>query len=95
MNVISIFSGGGGIDLGFQQAGFEILYSTDFAEAACQTLEHNKVGKIVECKDIREVDFKGLFQRLNVDEIDCLVGGPPCPAYSKSRFYRTEKTCFR
>ncbi|EPY7705171.1 MULTISPECIES: DNA cytosine methyltransferase [Bacillus] len=91
MNVISIFSGGGGIDLGFQQAGFEILYSTDFAEAACQTLEHNKVGKIVECKDIREVDFKGLFQRLNVDEIDCLVGGPPCPAYSKSRFYRTEK----
>ncbi|ATI74998.1 DNA (cytosine-5-)-methyltransferase [Bacillus licheniformis] len=91
MNVVSLFSGGGGIDLGFQKAGFKILYSTDVAEIACQTLKHNKVGEVVECKDIREIDFKGLFQQLNVDKIDCLVGGPPCPAYSKSRFYRTEK----
>lgn len=75
MNVVSLFSGGGGIDLGFQKAGFKILYSTDVAEIACQTLKHNKVGEVVECKDIREIDFKGLFQQLNVDKIDCLVGG--------------------
>jgi DNA (cytosine-5)-methyltransferase 1 len=91
MNVVSIFSGGGGIDLGFKKAGFEILYSTDHWKTACETLEFNKIGKIVECKDIREIDFKNLKSMLNVDNIDCLVGGPPCPAYSKSRFYRTEK----
>jgi DNA (cytosine-5)-methyltransferase 1 len=91
MNVVSVFSGGGGIDLGFVNAGFNILYSTDFAEDACATLEHNHVGKIVECKDIREVDFKGLYKRMGISELDCYVGGPPCPAYSKSRFYRTEK----
>ena len=91
MNVISIFSGGGGIDLGFKKAGFDILYSTDIDEVACQTLEHNKIGKIVECKDIREIDFRAVVQRLGVEEIDCLVGGPPCPPYSKSRFYRKEK----
>jgi len=91
MNVISIFSGGGGIDLGFKKAGFEILYSTDHWEPACKTLEHNKVGKLVECKDIREVDFKSIPKILNIDSVDVLVGGPPCPAYSKSRFYRTEK----
>ena len=91
LNVISVFSGGGGIDLGFKKAGYDILYSTDFFEEACETLEQNKVGKIVECKDIREVDFKGLFLRLNIDKVDLFVGGPPCPAYSKSRFYRKDK----
>lgn len=91
MNVISLFSGGGGIDVGFKKAGFEILFSTDIVEVACQTLKKNEIGKIVECKDIRKIDFLNLPNRLEVDEIDCLVGGPPCPAYSKSRFYRTEK----
>jgi DNA (cytosine-5)-methyltransferase 1 len=91
MNVVSLFSGGGGIDVGFHKAGFEILYSTDIVEVACKTLTNMGVGKIVECADIRMIDFSSLPKRLGVDEIDCLVGGPPCPAYSKSRFYRTEK----
>jgi DNA (cytosine-5)-methyltransferase 1 len=91
MNVVSLFSGGGGIDVGFYKAGFNILYSTDIVEVACKTLESNGMGTLVECKDIRNIDFPNLPTRLGVDEIDCLVGGPPCPAYSKSRFYRTEK----
>ena len=91
MNVVSVFSGGGGIDLGFKKAGYEILYSTDHWAPACNTLERNKIGRFVECKDIREVDFKNIPKMFNLDKVDCLVGGPPCPAYSKSRFYRTEK----
>lgn len=91
MNVISIFSGGGGIDLGFTKAGFKVVYSTDYVQDACDTLEFNKIGDTIECKDIREVDFTGILNHLNLTEIDCYVGGPPCPAYSKSRFYRTEK----
>lgn len=91
LNVISVFSGGGGIDLGFKEVGYDILYSTDFFKEACETLELNKVGKVVERKDIREVDFNGLFSRLNIDKVDVFVGGPPCPAYSKSRFYLTDK----
>ena len=46
-NVLSIFSGGGGIDCGFKNAGFEICFSTDFWKPACDTLEKNKVGKLV------------------------------------------------
>ena len=42
-NVLSIFSGGGGIDCGFKKAGFEICFSTDFWQPACDTLKKNKV----------------------------------------------------
>lgn len=50
VNVISVFSGGGGIDLGFKKAGFDILYSTDFFKEACETLEHNKIGRLLNAK---------------------------------------------
>lgn len=48
-NVVSIFSGGGGIDCGFKKAGVDICLSTDFWKPACDTLEKNKVGKMVVC----------------------------------------------
>jgi len=91
MNVISIYSGAGGIDLGFKKAGFDIVYSTDVWDIACKTLELNQTGKVTECADIRNIDFKNLPAKLNIQEVDCLVGGPPCPAYSKSRFYLKDK----
>lgn len=92
-NVLSIFSGGGGIDCGFKKAGFEICFSTDFWQPACDTLEKNKVGKMVICDDIRNIDYDASLAIIGMkkSDIDVLVGGPPCPAYSKSRFYRTEK----
>ena len=91
--VVSIFSGGGGIDCGFKTAGFNICFSTDFWETACKTLENNKVGQLVLCEDIRKVNYLENLQKIGLDltDIDVLAGGPPCPAYSKSRFYRTEK----
>ena len=92
-NVVSIFSGGGGIDCGFKNAGFKICISTDFWQPACDTLEKNKVGKLVVCEDIRKIDYDKELKKIGIEkkDIDVLVGGPPCPAYSKSRFYRTEK----
>ena len=92
-NVVSIFSGGGGIDCGFKNAGFEICFSTDFWQPACDTLENNKVGQLVICEEIRKIDYDKELKKIGIGkkDIDVLVGGPPCPAYSKSRFYRTEK----
>jgi DNA (cytosine-5)-methyltransferase 1 len=93
VNIVSVFSGGGGIDLGFRQAGFQICFSSDFWQIACDTLEKNKVGLSVKCCDIREINYTDELAKLELrtDDVDVLVGGPPCPAYSKSRFYRTEK----
>lgn len=91
MNVVSIFSGGGGIDLGFVKAGYEILYSSDFWKPACDTLVANGHSKLVEHLDVREIDFKTIPSRVGVEEIDIFAGGPPCPAYSKTRFYLKDK----
>ncbi len=91
-NVLSIFSGGGGIDCGFKKAGYDICLSTDFWGPACETLQNNEVGKLVVCDDIRNIDYQKELAKIGLTcaDIDVLVGGPPCPAYSKSRFYRTE-----
>lgn len=93
IKLLSIFSGGGGIDCGFRDAGFDICFSSDFWQPACDTLEKNKVGRLVKCADIRELDYEKELNSigLSMKDIDVLAGGPPCPAYSKSRFYRTEK----
>lgn len=93
INVLSVFSGGGGIDLGFRSAGYQICFSTDFWKPACDTLVQNHMGLLVKCCDIRNVDYNAELAKIDIaaGDIDILVGGPPCPAYSKSRFYRTEK----
>ncbi|MCR5380092.1 MAG: DNA cytosine methyltransferase [Lentisphaeria bacterium] len=93
LNLLSIFSGGGGIDCGFKQAGFRICFSTDFWKTACDTLEKNNIGEIVKCDDIRNINYSQELEKINltIKDIDILAGGPPCPAYSKSRFYRTDK----
>lgn len=87
--VLSVFSGCGGIDLGFHKADFHLLLSIDNWKPACETLTSNGVSERVLCKDIREVDFKK--ELVGVGDIDCLIGGPPCPPYSKSRFYLKDK----
>lgn len=88
INVVSIYSGGGGIDLGFHRAGYNLIYSTDVWDRACETLKENAHSSKVECMDIREVDFKKIASE---NKVDILAGGPPCPAYSKSRFYLKDK----
>lgn len=92
-NVVSIYSGGGGIDCGFRNARYDICFSTDNWQVACDTLQKNGGGRLVKCADIRNVDYEACLGEIGLSkkDIDVLAGGPPCPAYSKSRFYLTEK----
>lgn len=41
IRTISLFSGGGGLDIGFEKAGFNILFATDFNHECCETLKLN------------------------------------------------------
>jgi len=87
--IVSVFSGVGGIDFGFEEAGFETIFASDIWERACDSLKVNFPNSEVVCDDIVNVDFKKIKKTHKT--IDGLVGGPPCPPFSKSRFYRKEK----
>lgn len=83
MNVVSLFSGCGGLDLGFENAGYSIKWANDNDKYACEIYRHN-IGEIL-CKDIREV---------SVDEIpdcDVLIGGFPCQPFSSAGSRKGEK----
>ncbi|MFZ5565894.1 MAG: DNA cytosine methyltransferase [Pseudomonadota bacterium] len=90
---LSLFSGCGGLDIGIEQAGFRVAVASD-ADATCaETYKLNYpnvpyiVGRIGEVKTSQLLAAGGLKK----GEVDLLIGGPPCPAFSKSRFYRTDK----
>ena len=76
MKVCSLFSGIGGIDLGFQQAGFEIVWANEFDKDAAKTYRKN-----FENKHLVEGDIKGISAS-NIPDFDVLVAGFPCQSFS-------------
>ena len=73
--VASLFSGCGGMDLGFSQAGYNILWANDFVEKACGTYAHN-IGDHIVCDDITKVNLK------TIPDVDIIIGGFPCQDFS-------------
>lgn len=76
LKVCSLFSGIGGIDLGFKQAGFDIVWANEFDKDAATTYRHNFGGEHLVKKDIRKVDVS------KIPDFDILVAGFPCQSFS-------------
>ena len=57
MKVVSLFSGAGGMDLGFKQAGFDIIWANDFVDDAVETYKNN-IGKHIILGDITKISSK-------------------------------------
>lgn len=79
MKVISLFSGCGGLDLGFEKAGFEIPIANEFDKTIWETFKVNHPYTHLIKEDIRnikETDFS--------DKIDGIIGGPPCQSWSEA-----------
>lgn len=73
--VVSLFSGCGGMDLGFQQAGYELIWANDFEKSACETYSQNIGGHI----------FHGDITKMNLKKIpncEVIIGGFPCQDFS-------------
>ena len=75
IDTISLFSGCGGMDLGFSQAGFHILWANDIDKIACDTYERN-IGKHIVCGDIQQIDYS------TIPNADLILGGFPCQDFS-------------
>ncbi len=90
LTAISLFSGGGGLDIGFSAAGFNIVCSSDIDPYSCRTLLINS-GKrpfykhaIALPADINQISAASLLEPTGVSDstIDLVIGGPPCQAFS-------------
>jgi DNA (cytosine-5)-methyltransferase 1 len=90
---ISLFAGCGGLDIGLEAAGFNVALATDIDETCAQTYELNHPRTPFIVGSIGNITSEQILNAANASpgEIDLLAGGPPCPAFSKSRFYRTDK----
>jgi DNA (cytosine-5)-methyltransferase 1 len=78
MITVSLFSGAGGLDIGFQKAGVDIIWANDFDKDACETYKNN-IGNHINCGDIDHL--KHLLYSKKQD-IDIVFGGPPCQGFS-------------
>ena len=85
-SVVSLFSGCGGMDLGFkggfsvfgkeyEENPYEIIFANDIVEEACITYKHN-LGHEVICQDIREINLE------QIPKSDIVIGGFPCQDFS-------------
>lgn len=77
MKAISLFSGAGGMDVGFAKAGFETIWANDIMPDACKTFEANH-GPVIRCGPLEDY-----INELNdIEAPDVLIGGPPCQGFS-------------
>lgn len=92
--VISLFSGSGGLDLGFSTAGFTPILAIDVNAAACLTYERNHAGTRVLKRDLSDLPKRYVLERLSelADGVKPIgvVGGPPCQAFSQGNGHKRD-----
>jgi DNA (cytosine-5)-methyltransferase 1 len=86
--VISLYSGAGGLDFGFEAAGFDTVFTNDFDHDSCETLRMNRKWPVVE-RSIFDVPTEEILEIAGADvgEVDVVIGGPPCQPFSKSSYW--------
>ena len=83
MNVISLFSGCGGLDLGFERAGFHVSVANEFDPAIFDTFRVNHPNTHLIEGDVRKVTKEDIAPFLD-GEVDGIIGGPPCQSWSEA-----------
>ncbi|MCT7972409.1 DNA cytosine methyltransferase [Laspinema olomoucense] len=81
---VDLFAGAGGMTLGFEQAGFDVLAAVEIDPIHCATHEYNFPKWKVLCRSVVEVTGKEIRTQSEIGsrEIDVLFGGPPCQGFS-------------
>lgn len=77
MNVISLFAGCGGLDLGFEKAGFNVVWANEFDTSIVETYRANHPNTVLNTADVRSLKDQ------DIPSCDGVIGGPPCQAWSE------------
>lgn len=78
MNVISLFAGAGGFDLGFKNAGFIIIWANERDRDLWKTYRYNHSKTIIDKRDITHILAH------EIPNCDGIIGGPPCQSWSQA-----------
>lgn len=78
MNIVSFFAGAGGLDLGFQNAGFNVIWANEYDKEIWETYQKNHPHTILDKRSIVNVPSN------EVPECDGIIGGPPCQSWSEA-----------
>ena len=77
MDIVSLFAGCGGLDIGFEKAGFNVIWANEFDESIHETYRLNHPNTILNTNDIRSL------RGSDIPDCDGIIGGPPCQAWSE------------
>jgi DNA (cytosine-5)-methyltransferase 1 len=78
MKIVSLFSGAGGLDFGFHQAGFQTVWANEFDSTIWDTFEHNFPDTFLDKRSIIDVSPS------EVPDCIGIIGGPPCQSWSEA-----------
>jgi len=78
MRIVSFFAGAGGLDLGFQKAGFNVVWANEYDKDIWETYERNHKNTTLDRRSIVNIESN------EVPECDGIIGGPPCQSWSEA-----------
>ncbi len=78
MKIVSFFAGAGGLDLGFQKAGFDVVWANEYDKDIWETYEKNHKNTILDKRSIVDIPSN------EVPDCDGIIGGPPCQSWSEA-----------
>lgn len=79
---IDLFSGCGGLSLGFEMAGFRGILAIDNWKDALTTYAYNRKETKILCEDLTTLDPFIIKKEYNISDVDVIIGGPPCQGFS-------------
>ena len=82
LNFISLFTGAGGLDIGFKEAGHNCLLASDIMKEAELTYSYNYPSVPFFREDIRQIPLDKFKKVIGDKEVDVIIGGPPCQGFS-------------
>lgn len=93
MNAIDLFSGAGGLTIALKESGFNVVMANEINPRFAETHSHNfpEIPMIVQ--DIQELNADSIHKIIGEQQVDLVIGGPPCQGFSifgKRRFVNTK-----
>lgn len=82
MKIIDLFCGIGGLSLGFEQAGFEVISAVDMWKDAIVTYNNNRKKKVAKVETVESFNEEDLPELIKTEHITGIIGGPPCQGFS-------------